>query len=53
MKGQLKTADRQNANYVLILGEDELAKNSVMIKTMDTGEQELVPMDEVVERIKK
>lgn len=53
MKGQLKTADRQNANYVLILGEDELAKNSVMIKTMDTGEQELVPMNEVVERIKK
>lgn len=52
MKGQMKTADRQNADYVLILGEDELAKNSVMIKTMGSGEQELVPMDEVVERIK-
>lgn len=52
MKGQMKTADRQNADYVLILGEDELAKNSVMIKTMGSGEQELVPMDEVVKRIK-
>ncbi|WP_280768602.1 histidine--tRNA ligase [Salipaludibacillus daqingensis] len=53
MKGQMKTADRQNADFVLILGEEELSKNSVMIKTMETGHQELVPMDEVVDRIKK
>lgn len=53
MKGQMKAADRQQAEYVLILGEDELAQNSVMVKTMATGEQELIKLNEIMEKIGK
>ncbi|MCE7793769.1 histidine--tRNA ligase [Salipaludibacillus sp. CUR1] len=53
VKGQMKAADRQQANYVLILGEDELAENSVMMKTMKTGDQELVPLNEIKDKIFK
>ncbi|WP_416149225.1 histidine--tRNA ligase [Salipaludibacillus sp. HK11] len=52
MKAQMKAANRQNASYVLILGEDELNQNSVMVKTMASGEQELVPLDNLVQKIK-
>ncbi|SER72824.1 histidine--tRNA ligase [Salipaludibacillus aurantiacus] len=51
VKGQMKAADRQQADYVLILGEDELAESSVMMKTMKTGEQELVPLNEIKDKI--
>ncbi|UTR09276.1 histidine--tRNA ligase [Evansella sp. LMS18] len=47
MKAQIKAADRQNAAYALILGEEELANNSIMVKELDTGDQELVSLDEV------
>jgi histidyl-tRNA synthetase len=40
MKNQLKVADRKNAKYALILGEDELLKNTITCKNLETGEQE-------------
>jgi histidyl-tRNA synthetase len=39
LKGQLKAADRLQAKYVVILGEDELSRGVVMLKSMDNGEQ--------------
>lgn len=39
LKGQLKAADRFKANYALILGEEELRRNVVVLKTMASGEQ--------------
>lgn len=47
MKAQIKAADRQNAAYALILGEEELANNSIMVKELETGDQELVSLDEL------
>jgi histidyl-tRNA synthetase len=44
MKAQFKAADRLNARYVLILGEDELENNVINVKDMDTGEQVEVPI---------
>ncbi|QKS70785.1 histidine--tRNA ligase [Paenalkalicoccus suaedae] len=44
MKAQMKAANRQQAKYVFILGEDELDQQSVMVKEMATGEQTLVPL---------
>ncbi len=42
MKNQMKQADRQNAGFVLILGENELANREAPLKNMHTGEQELI-----------
>ncbi|UTR14268.1 histidine--tRNA ligase [Salipaludibacillus sp. LMS25] len=52
VKGQMKAADRQQAKVVLIIGDEELAADSVMLKSMATGEQELVPMTDITAKIK-
>jgi histidyl-tRNA synthetase len=49
MKRRLQRANKLNASHALILGEDELAKGVVALKDLDTGEQEEVPLDEVVD----
>lgn len=47
-KGQFKAADRYESKYVAILGTTELEQNSVMVKEMDSGDQELVKIEELV-----
>ncbi len=44
LKWHLKQANRVNAHFTVILGEDELAKNAVAIKEMATGQQEFIPL---------
>lgn len=39
-KNRIKTADKLNAKYVIIIGENELQKNTIVIKDMATGIQE-------------
>lgn len=51
MKAQLKSADRLQARYTAILGEDELAKGEIALKAMETGEQKLVPVASLAEEL--
>ncbi len=44
MKNQMKQADKQNAGFTLILGENELAKREVRLKDMHSGEQQPVEL---------
>jgi histidyl-tRNA synthetase len=44
MKNQMKQADKHNARFTLILGENELANREVLLKDMHSGEQELVEL---------
>jgi histidyl-tRNA synthetase len=53
MKAQLKSADRFNARYVAILGEDELQKGEIIVKTMETGQQVTYRLDEFVNTMKE
>lgn len=39
-KNRIKTADKLNAKHLIIIGENELEKNTINIKDMDTGIQE-------------
>ncbi|MGG3234974.1 histidine--tRNA ligase [Priestia flexa] len=48
VKGQFKSADRLEAKYVVVLGDDELAKGVVNVKDMALGEQEEVKLEELV-----
>ena len=41
MKTQMKSADRLKAKYVLVIGDDELEKESAMLKDLATGTQQL------------
>jgi histidyl-tRNA synthetase len=49
IKSQMKRADRLNAAFALILGEDELAASVVSVKNMSTGEQTRVSRDAVID----
>lgn len=53
IKGQLKHADRLKAKYVAILGEEELAKNVINVRLMETGEQEEIALDTFIESMKE
>ena len=48
LKAQFKAADRVQAKYVLILGEEELKSDTVSVKDLATGEQVTVTRKEVV-----
>jgi histidyl-tRNA synthetase len=49
MKNQMKQADKQNAKFALILGENELANREVALKDMRSGEQELIEFTAAIE----
>lgn len=52
LKSQMKRANRLKAGWVLILGENELAAGAAVLRDMATREQQEVPLDGVVEKIK-
>lgn len=53
MKAQFKFADKLNTKYVATIGDEEVEKNSVQLKNMETGEQKEVSIDELKEIILK
>ena len=48
-KSSMRQAGKSGARYCLIVGEDEAASGKVMVKNMDSGEQQAVPQSGVVE----
>ena len=44
IKAQMKHANRLNARYVVILGEEELKKNAAAIRSMEHGWQKEVAL---------
>ncbi len=53
IKGQMKAADRSNAKYVAILGEDELKANKINVKQMETGDQWEIELDQFINKFKE
>ena len=52
IKAKFKYADRLAIPYVIVIGEDEIANNTVALKNMQTGEQETLKIEEVIKKIK-
>jgi histidyl-tRNA synthetase len=52
LKAQMKQANRLNARAVIILGEDELRQGIATVRDMASSQQESVPLEQVVERLK-
>ena len=50
-KSQLRQADKSGARFCCVLGPDELATGTVVLKNMDTGEQWSLPQADVAARI--
>jgi len=51
-KSQMNRANKLNARYVLILGEEEIKNNVIAVKDMQTGVQETVELKNIIEAIK-
>ena len=50
MKKQMGYADAKKIPFVAIVGENEMAENKINLKNMLTGEQNLVTIEELIER---
>ncbi len=56
VKAQMREANRMKAKYVLFVGGEEFEKGNTVLKVMETGIQEELPLgkfDEIINRIKK
>ena len=51
LKAQFKYADKIGAKYVAVVGDDEINNNQVTLKNMLTGEQSLVNIDKLQEKL--
>lgn len=52
LKAKFKYADKLNIPYVAVIGEEEEKENKVTLKNMQTGEQETLKLEEIIEKIK-
>jgi histidyl-tRNA synthetase len=48
---RLKRAVQRNARFAILLGEDELAKGTVVLRDLDRGEQEEIPGEALTARL--
>lgn len=52
LKNQFKYADRLGASYVVVIGDDEIAKGVVSLRNMKNSTQKEVAFDKLLEEIK-
>lgn len=54
MKSNMKFANKKECKYVIILGEEEIQKNKIVLKQMETGEQKELELsiEEIIKNIK-
>ncbi|MCX8515107.1 MAG: histidine--tRNA ligase [Burkholderiales bacterium] len=52
LKSQLKRANSMNCRITLIIGETEVLNNQIVVKFMDSQEQQVINFDELVNHIK-
>ncbi len=52
MKAQMKKADKSNAKYALILGEEEINAGNIVVKNLNEKEQKTVEINRVLEELR-
>ncbi len=52
LKAQMKVANKLNARYVAIIGDDEIAKQMVTLRDMSSSDQQSVSFSDLVEYVK-
>ncbi len=48
LKAQMREADRQQADFVVVIGEEEIKTNTIVLKEMKSGNQNKLSFDELV-----
>ena len=52
LKAQFKYSNKINAKYTIVIGDDELDKDEATLKNMETGDQELIKISELVNELR-
>ena len=52
LKSQMRRANRLEASYVLIVGDDELEEGAVILRNMTTKKQISIPIESLLEKVK-
>ncbi|MEM5782658.1 MAG: His/Gly/Thr/Pro-type tRNA ligase C-terminal domain-containing protein, partial [Candidatus Aenigmatarchaeota archaeon] len=52
LSSQLDIANKLKVKYSIIIGHQELGSNSVILKDMETGIQETIPADKLIQELK-
>ncbi|MET9592197.1 histidine--tRNA ligase [Streptomyces sp. NPDC006516] len=52
LKGAMKNANRSGARYTIVAGERDLADGAVQLKDMESGDQEAVALDALVDTVR-
>ncbi|MGA1323722.1 MAG: histidine--tRNA ligase [Candidatus Nanopelagicales bacterium] len=53
LKGAMKAADKLNAKFVIVIGDEEIQSNRVNVKNMETGESQSVSTTELQDFIQQ
>ncbi len=53
IKSQLRIAHRLGAKFTLIFGQKEALDGTVILKEMESGVQETIPLEKIVDEVKK
>ena len=53
LKAQMKYANKKNALYTTVLGEDEVNKGEITVKNMDSGEQTVLSLENFSEEFSR
>ncbi len=53
LKGQMEIADKLKATHTLILGQKEVHDGTVIIRDMDSGNQEIIDQNKLVSEVKR
>jgi histidyl-tRNA synthetase len=53
LKAQFKAADREQARFAIVVGADELSRQAVTVKDLQTGEQSTLPLADAIARIQE
>ena len=49
---QFKYADKKKIKFVIVQGPDELAQNKINLKNMETGEEKLVKINQILNEVR-
>ncbi len=53
IKGQFRIAARLGVRFALIFGQKEALEQTVILREMDTGVQETIPLEKIIDELKK
>ncbi len=53
LNAQLRSANKEGSEFALILGQKEAFEESIIIRDLKTGVQEIVPLKKIVQEIRK